>query len=273
MKQKIYSLDILAKKISHCKQNGQTVVFCHGLFHFLHIGHIRYLKQAKNYGDVLIVSLKADKFIKKSETIEFDENLRAEAISSLDWIDSVIINPFEEVGELIERLRPDVFVRGFESKVNNSKDQAETEHEKRFFEKLGVETVIAKEENFDSTLNINRYISNLPDDVQNYLRLFKQRFTLQALIEPLRSMKRLKVLVIGDTIIDEYCYCTAIGKSSKDPTLALKYESHDIFAGGVLAIANHAAGFASQVDLFTILGGKDSHEDFIRSKLMKNVKP
>jgi len=89
----------------------------------------------------------------------------------------------------------------------------------------------------------------------------------------LDKMASLNVLVIGDTILDEYQYCNAIGKSSKDPVLALKYESHDLFAGGVLAVANHVANFADKVQLVTVLGERDSYEDFIRSQLRHNVSP
>jgi len=80
-------------------------------------------------------------------------------------------------------------------------------------------------------------------------------------------------LVLGDAILDEYNYGSAIGKSSKDPTLAFKYESKDLFAGGALAVANHVANFASRVQLVTVLGENDSHEKFIRSQLEPNVFP
>jgi bifunctional ADP-heptose synthase (sugar kinase/adenylyltransferase) len=79
--------------------------------------------------------------------------------------------------------------------------------------------------------------------------------------------------VIGDTILDEYQYCDAIGKSSKDPVLAVKYKSHDLFAGGVLAVANHVANFAKMVQLVTVLGEQNSYEEFIRSQLQPNISP
>ena len=86
-------------------------------------------------------------------------------------------------------------------------------------------------------------------------------------------MTSLNVLVIGDAILDEYNYGSVIGKSSKDPTLAFKYESQDLFAGGVLAVANHAAGYANKVQLLTLLGESNSYERFIRSQLSPNVHP
>jgi bifunctional ADP-heptose synthase (sugar kinase/adenylyltransferase) len=55
--------------------------------------------------------------------------------------------------------------------------------------------------------------------------------------------------------------------------LALRYRSNDLFAGGAAAVANHVASFAGHVQLVTVLGESDSHEDFIKSKLQPNVTP
>jgi bifunctional ADP-heptose synthase (sugar kinase/adenylyltransferase) len=99
-----------------------------------------------------------------------------------------------------------------------------------------------------------------------------QKILLQE-AQTIDNMAKLNVLVIGDTILDEYQYCEAIGKSSKDPVLALKYQSHDLFAGGVLAVANHVANSANSVKLVTVLGERDSHEDFIHSQLTSNIDP
>jgi hypothetical protein len=63
------------------------------------------------------------------------------------------------------------------------------------------------------------------------------------------GLSKLKVLVIGETILDDYVYCEAMGKSSKEPILALQYRSEEKHAGGSLAIANHLAEFCGTVDL------------------------
>jgi rfaE bifunctional protein kinase chain/domain len=79
------------------------------------------------------------------------------------------------------------------------------------------------------------------------------------------------VLLIGETIIDEYHYCETMGKSSKEPILAVKHVSAEKFAGGVIATANQAADFVGEVGLLSFLGTQDSHEDFIRQRLQSNV--
>jgi bifunctional ADP-heptose synthase (sugar kinase/adenylyltransferase) len=84
-------------------------------------------------------------------------------------------------------------------------------------------------------------------------------------------MKSLKILLVGDTIIDEYCYGSPLGTSSKYPTIALLHQSMDRFAGGALAIANHLAGFCGGVELFTVLGERDNHRHFIEKNLLPGV--
>ena len=113
----------------------------------------------------------------------------------------------------------------------------------------------------------------MSEQLLNYIYLFKERHTEDALLLLLDQLQSMKILVIGDTILDEYQYCAAIGKSSKDPTLAVKYESQDLFPGGVLAVANQVASFAGEVDLVTVLGEDNSHEEFVRSELKHNVRP
>jgi bifunctional ADP-heptose synthase (sugar kinase/adenylyltransferase) len=81
------------------------------------------------------------------------------------------------------------------------------------------------------------------------------------------------VLVVGDTIIDEYYYVGPMAKSAKENVIATKYLSEERFAGGVLAAANHCAGLCGRVDLVTCLGSRDSHEGFIRGRLKPNVRP
>lgn len=271
MKRKILSFERLKTKVQDFKQIGKRVVICYGIFGVLHIGHIRYLKKAKRHGDILIVVLSSNEPEGTDRKEEFDD-LRAEALAHLDWIDFVTVQTDKPLIEIIDILRPAVYAEGFESadyekRINGKKaDHA-------FFERIGVHHVIVKEDDFSSTDQINRYLSNFSDDVLHYMYLFKQRHSRDELLRLFDDFKCLKVLVLGDTILDEYMYCDTIGKSSKDPTLVLRYENSDIFAGGVLAVANHLSNFVGQVDLVTVLGEDDRHNDFIRKNLKPNIKP
>ena len=268
---KIFGFDKLREKIRIDKAKGLKVVLCYGVFNALHIGHMRYLKQAKESGDVLVVVLTAENQNTKDRK-QYFEDRRAEALAYLHWIDAVTINDCPDFNEMIQKLRPDVYARGFESvDAGDTFDQHARDED--YMKSIGVRVVIAKEGDFSSTNQINRYISSFSNDLMDYIRLFKQRYSLKDILDSIYRLKNLKVMVIGDTILDEYQYCNAIGKSSKDPTLALKYEGKDLFAGGVLAVANHISSFAGRVDLFSILGEKESYEDFILSELSPNIQP
>ena len=88
----------------------------------------------------------------------------------------------------------------------------------------------------------------------------------------IESLTDLKVLVIGDTIIDEYHYIKSLGKSSKSPTLSTQFVRAEVFAGGVLAIANHLNEFAGEVHLVTCLGTENDQLDIIEEKISEDIK-
>ena len=271
IRKKILSFDVLQKRIKDHQKAGEKVVLCYGVFTTLHIGHIRYLKSARKYGDVVMVVLTPEKYVENDKKQAY-ESMRAEALAHLDWIDTVAVSTYDNAEEILTTLRPDVYAKGFESvhSVNKSNQNVQ---EERLCQNLGIKYVVAEESGFSSTGEINLYHSHMSADILNYIYSFKQRHIEDDLLRSLDELRGMKVLVIGDTILDEYQYCAAIGKSSKDPTLVVKYESRDFFPGGVLAVANHVANFAGEVNLATVLGEDDSHEEFIRSELKHNVRP
>lgn len=91
-------------------------------------------------------------------------------------------------------------------------------------------------------------------------------------IEPcLQKLKNLKVLVIGDTIIDHYVFVAPKGRAIKDPILSVEYKSREVYAGGILAIANHIADFVEKINLVTLIGDQNPLLNFINQSLKKNI--
>lgn len=271
---KVKTIAEIKPLLDAAREAGRKIVHCHGVFDLLHIGHIRYFEQARQMGDLLLVTLTPDRFVDKGPgRPAFGEDLRAESIASLDSVDYVVINQWPTAEETLRALRPDIYVKGQEFRDVSSDPTGKMGLEAAVVKEIGAELAFAGDIVFSSSNLINRYFSQQPDELKSYLELFRQRASIEGINALFERMAGLKVLVVGDAILDAYQYCDTIGKSSKDPTLAMKFRSEDLFAGGVFAVANHVAGFVDQVDLLTVIGEVNSREEFIRAQLRDNVNP
>jgi bifunctional ADP-heptose synthase (sugar kinase/adenylyltransferase) len=87
----------------------------------------------------------------------------------------------------------------------------------------------------------------------------------------LDGLKTRKTIVIGDAIVDEYHFTVPKGRAIKDPILSVDYVKHEVYAGGILAIANHVSNFVNEVTCVTVLGDRDDRREFIRNAVNRNV--
>lgn len=271
---KILSLEKLSLEIEKLKELGKKVVLCHGVFDLLHIGHIRHFGQAKNYGDVLVVTITPDRFVDKGDhRPAFPEVLRAEALASLDIVDYVAINDWPTAENTIRLLKPHFYAKGAEFKADASDYTGKIDGEKEVVEEVGSQVVFTEDIVFSSSNLINKFLSSKPEETQESLNLLRERYSIEQIHEVIDRMSTLKVMVVGDTILDDYHYCSALGKSNKDPVLALQFESSELFAGGSLAFANNIAALVDEVQLVALIGEHDDYKDFILANLLPNVKP
>jgi rfaE bifunctional protein nucleotidyltransferase chain/domain len=270
---KIQSLPQLAATVAALRARGKTIVHCHGVFDLLHVGHLRYFEEARSLGDVLVVTLTTDKHVNKGpHRPAFKEQLRAEVLAALACIDYVAINPTPTAVEAITQLKPDVYVKGPDYKDASQDVTGKILEEEAAVRAVGGRIAFTSGEVFSSTSLINQHMSVLPPDVQAALTAFAKRHPVAEILGYLERARDLRVLLVGEPIIDEYTYCEAIGKSSKEPTMVVKRLSSEKFAGGILAAANHVANFCDHVSVLTQLGTEDSHEAFIESRLRPNIR-
>ena len=268
---KIFPLEALSAELD--RHRKQKIVLCHGVFDLLHIGHIRHLKEAKSLGDLLVVTLTPDEYVNKgTHRPIFTADYRAEVLATLDVVDYVAVNGWPTGVETIKLLRPDFYVKGVEYRKADDDKTDGIELERRAVEAVGGKLCFTDDIVFSSSNLINRYLSPLPKTVQDYLAGLRTRFTTQELIGWLERAENLRVLALGETILDEYVLCESLGKSGKDPILAVRYNEEERYAGGILAVANHLAGFAQNVALVSLLGRDDPQEEFVRSRLDPNVR-
>lgn len=270
---KVRTLEELAPVLERQRAEGKRIVLCHGVFDLLHVGHVRHFEQARKLGDVLVVTLTPDRFVNKGAgRPAFPDHLRAEFVAALGCVDHVAVNRWPTAVDTIHLLRPHVFAKGSEFKTLQD-TIGHVSHEGDAIRAIGGEVIFTEDLVFSSSALINQYLGHHPDHVKAFLADLATRHGADAVLAPLKAAAGLKVLVVGETIIDEYTYCEAIGKSGKEPVLATRYFGQDRFAGGVLACANHAAGFADRVDVLTLLGEGLDQADFVRASLKANVTP
>jgi rfaE bifunctional protein nucleotidyltransferase chain/domain len=271
---KIKTLDELLETLDELRSQGKKIVHCHGVFDLLHIGHIRYFRQAAQWGDVLVVTVSPDRFVDKGiHRPAFTEILRAEAVASQGVVDFVAINQWPTAEELLRKLRPDVYVKGSDFKSVESDPTGKLKLEADVCEEIGAQLKLTQDIVFSSTNLINRFMSSFSDDVKEYLEIFRSRYSIADVEGILDRMAHLEVTVVGDTILDDYHYCGPLGASSKEPVMAFSHMDSDIFAGGVLAVANHLSNLTKRVHMFTVLGEIDTREDMVRENLNPNVVP
>ncbi len=109
-------INSLKSQLSEWKSSGKKVVFTNGVFDILHLGHVLYLQEARNLGDVLVVGINDDESVKRlnkgPERPIHDEHARAGVIDSLRCVDAVFIFSDDTPAAMIESLQPDILVKG-----------------------------------------------------------------------------------------------------------------------------------------------------------------
>lgn len=272
--EKILGLAELAARSRQLRTAGKRVVLCHGTFDLMHTGHIRYLQRARQEGDVLLVTVTGDAFVNKGPGRPvFNEHLRAENLAALACVDYVAINHAISAVEALHEIQPNVYAKGSDYRSHSEDVTGNIAREQAATEAHGGQVFYTDEITFSSSSLLNSHFDVFPPNVKQFLQEFRDRWPENAVRQMIASLSGLKVLVVGDAIIDQYHYSTPLGQTGKGSFLAVRYESEEQFAGGSIAVANHIAGFADQVTLVTGLGKVDSHEAFIRDKLLTNVEP
>lgn len=271
---KIKKLDELKTIVTGFKKQNKRIAHCHGVFDLIHPGHIRHLAAAKKEADVLVVTVTADPFVRKGPGRPiFNENLRAETLASFSSVDYVAINHAPTATNCIKLLKPDVYVKGQDYKDKIKDITGKISEEEAAVVSVGGRIVFTHDITFSSSKLINEHMQVFPEKTRSYLRSLASKYPIGYIFEALDKLKKLKILVIGEAIIDQYHQCEGMDKSRKSNVVVYKYISEESFAGGSLAIANHIAGLSKNVTLITLTGndGK-SFKSFLKEKMNTNIK-
>ena len=252
-------------KLSSIKElNGlRGCILTYGHFSTIHPGHIRYLHHAKSLGNQLVIALIGDK---SSIDYPYSQKDRADALDLLGIADAVLMLESDELDKAINILEPTVLVLGSEYK-----------------NKSNMLMTLDKQRNAGRSIQfhageIHYATAELLSGSESYLRqqrraqflsaCKRQDINRRALIDNIKKWEQTKLLVIGDTIVDQYAACEAIGMSAEAPVVVVKELEHRNFLGGAAVVAAHINALGAKCDLISIVG-EDENAKLVVEQLSK----
>ncbi|MFN0313418.1 MAG: PfkB family carbohydrate kinase [Burkholderiales bacterium] len=242
-------MDALAGAIRRIASTRSKVVFVSGNFNIVHPGHVRLLNFAASCGDVLVVGVLPD----NSEGATLPEALRLEGVKSINAVTFGFV--LRETPEaFITRLKPDVVVKGKEREFQDNP-------EAKVVESYGGKLIFSSGDTRFSLVELLR--KELQDGRHSTIErpldyIGRHALSFSELGRIVRNLASLKVVVIGDLIVDEYINCEPLGMSQEDPTIVVTPIKSDKFVGGAGIVAAHARGLGAQVTYLTVTGRDDT---------------
>lgn len=234
---------------------GDSVVLCHGHFNIIHPGHIRYLDYASQQAAKLVVSIEGESYsIGTKRKHYFSEAERAEGIASIQAVDQVIMLGEKRLEDLIRILNPDVLVLG---KEFESERYFEVSNAIKLQNKLGRSVLFHAGETHYASSDLLR--ENLPDLHEQHINLFNQairnlELNFHELLECIDKFKEASLLVIGDTIVDQYVACDALGMSAEAPVVVVRELDAREYAGGASVVAMHLSALGAECRYISVVG-------------------
>lgn len=267
----VLSSDFLVNRQKYRKE-GLRVIHCHGVFDLLHPGHIEHLEEAKSLGDILVVSVTSAPFVNKGPGRPyFSDELRMKSLAALGCVDFVLLSESTTVIKLLEYIQPDLYVKGkeYEQSENDVTQNIDKEIEK--VRSFGGEVHFTDGDIFSSTSLLNRNFPIFPPNVKEYAQDLAARYSFEDIKKMLDEIRNLKVLVVGDIVVDEYVFCSVQGLMSKDRAFSARYLGEERYMGGSLAVARHLSSFVDNVTVCSIVGEEPHIHSQILNDLSKGV--
>ena len=221
------------------------IVFVSGNFNVIHPGHLRLLNFAAECGDFLVIGVSRD----DAPGVLIPENLRLEGVKAINDVNFAFLLPCSPE-EFIAVLKPHLVVKGKEHELHFNAEKAIVQGYggKLLFSSGEVRfssmDLLRRELNESSHENIHKAI-DFPA---------RHSFDDKGLLDIVHRFSSLRIVVVGDLIVDQYVTCDTLGMSQEDPTIVVTPIKHDQFVGGAGIVAAHARGLGAQVKYFGVAG-------------------
>ena len=244
--------------------NLQGCVLCYGHFTTIHPGHIRYLRHARSLGATLAVALVGDGLPDQPSPYPFSQEERAEALSLLGIADAIVLLKADGLSEAIRTLRPEVLVLGTELQGAQRLQQplALLKAQGGSVQFHAGDVSYASVELLTSSEQVLRQQRRL----QFAAACSRQGLGREQLLASMQSWPEARLIVLGDTIVDQYVACEAIGMSAEAPVVVVRELARRNFIGAAAVVAAHIRALGAQVDLVSVVGN-DSTADLVQQEL------
>ena len=159
-REKILSAEALVERLTRERERGRRIVLANGCFDLLHAGHVRFLEGARREGDLLVVGINSDASERRLKGVGrpvMPAEARAQVLAAVRAVDFVVVFEEDDVGALLERLRPDVHAKGTDY-------TAETVPERAVSKRLGIRVAIVGDPKNHSSGDFIQRIRNFPHE-------------------------------------------------------------------------------------------------------------
>ncbi|EFL89549.1 PfkB family carbohydrate kinase [Ahrensia sp. R2A130] len=228
---------------------GETIAFVSGNFNIIHPGHLRLLRFASETADRLVVGLQHD----DTPGVTVPMDLRYEGLHAIAMVDEVVKLPCE-AADFISVLKPDFVIKGREHLDDENDEQA-------IVDGYGGKLLFASGEvRFSSVQLLKREYAGRMHSAIELPKNYPERHDMDpvTLGKRLKEFRDLRMLVVGDVIMDEYIDCDPLGMSQEDPTIVVTPIDSHLFLGGAGIVAGHARKLGADVEFITVTGGDET---------------
>ena len=254
----------------HEAHHLKKCVLTYGHFDSIHPGHLRYLKKASSNGEKLVIALLSDTKNGIDRNFQFSQKERADVLSCFNFIDAIVFLEDEDFSLLkaIKFLNPVSLFLGKE--FEKSKDQ-EIKSAINEIKKSGKELNFhAGDIQYSSTKLLNNPKEVLMKENNKEFRSAcnQQKLNSKKLLKCIDSFKEAKILVIGDSILDQYAGCEPLGISAEAPVIVVKELQTKNFIGGGAIVASHINALGANCQFLSLVG-EDENANILKDKMDK----
>jgi rfaE bifunctional protein kinase chain/domain len=239
-------------------------VLGYGHFTTIHPGHIRYLRHARSLGPTLAVALVGDGPADQPSPYPFRQEERAEALSLLGIADAIVLLEADELSRAIEQLQPAVLVLGTELQ-----GAPHLEAPLALLKAQGSSVQFhAGEVSYASADLLNSSERDLRHQRSQQFAAAcrRQGLSRAQLLASMEAWPQTQLIVLGDTIVDQYAACEAIGMSAEAPVVVVRELARRNFIGAAAVVAAHIRALGARVDLVSVVGN-DGTADLVQQEL------